>query len=334
MENRTSIQDIAKAANVSIATVSRVFNNSNKVRSETANKVLEVAKKMNYRPNRVARRMRVKNSDSLILGLIVTDLGNPFFSDLSRGVEDIAYKNKQALLVCNTDEDPEKEKFYIDSMLSERVSGIIIAPTTGNYDYLRSLKEQNYPIVCVDRYPSDLNIDTVTINNKKGAYEATKRLIELGHKRIGIINGIRNLSTTAGRYNGYKKAIKEAGIQLSKDLVVFENYKESGGREAIQHFLSLDSPPTAVFCTNNLMTLGCYEELHKRRINIPEDMAIIGFDDMPWAVALDPPLTAIKQPSYELGVNAVELLLKRLRKTNGNTMHMVLNPELIIRDSG
>lgn len=332
-EKKTSIQDIADAANVSIATVSRVLNKSGKVRQKTADRVLEVANEMNYRPDRVARRMRVKSSDSLIIGLILTDIGNPFFSELSRGVEDIAYQHQHAIMICNTDENPEKEKFYIDSLLSEKVSGLIIAPSKGNTAYLRKLKENGHPIVCVDRYPDNLIIDMVTIDNKKGAYLAVKRLTDLGHKRIGIINGIKGISTTEGRFAGYKKALKEADIPIAKDLVTFKNYKESGGRNAMREFLSLDEPPTAVFSTNNLMTLGCYEEMYEQGINIPGDIAIVGFDDMPWSVALNPPLTAIKQPGYELGLNATELLLKRLGNSERNTMNIVLNPELIVRKS-
>lgn len=330
---RVSIEDIAEAADVSTATVSRVFNNSSKVRQKTADRVLKAANKLNYRPDRVARRMRVKSTESMVLGLIITDVGNPFFSELARGVEDIAYQHNHAMMISNTDEDPEKEKFYIDSMLSEKVSGLIIAPSKGSTSYLKDLKDKGYPIVCVDRYPNSLNIDTVTIDNERGAYMAVKRLTELGHKKIAIINGIEGISTTEGRFSGYKKALKEAGISLSDELISFENYKESGGRAAIKKFLSLDNPPTAVFSTNNLMTLGCFEEMYQQDVNIPEDIAIIGFDDMPWSVALNPPLTAIKQPGYELGLSAAELLFKRLKNSNRNTMNMVLNPELIIRKS-
>src|SRR5699024_1601553 len=156
-----------------------VFNKSQNVREKTAKRVLKVAEKLNYFPVKVARRMRVKSQDSRIIGLILTDRGNPFFSELARGVEDVAYQNKQATLICNTDENPDKERFYIDSMLSEKASGIIIAPTAGNIDYLNQLKSDRYPIVCVDRYPERLNIDTVTTDNKHGAYVAIKRLIGL-----------------------------------------------------------------------------------------------------------------------------------------------------------
>lgn len=330
---KASIEDVAEVANVSIATVSRVLNKSNKVRQETARRVLKAANELNYRPNHVARRMRVKSSDSLVIGLIITDVGNPFFSELSRGVEDVAYQHKHALMICNTDEEAEKEKFYIDSMLSEKVSGLIIVPSKGNAAYIKELKEQGYPIVCVDRYPDGLNIDTVTIDNEKGAYLAVKRLTELGHRKIAIICGIKGVSTTEGRFGGYEKAMKEAGNEMSDDLIIFENYKESGGRNAMRKLLSQKNRPTAVFSTNNLMTLGCLEEMYEQNIRIPEDIAIIGFDDMPWSVALNPPLTAVKQPGYELGLNAAELLFKRQNNLDRNTMNMVLNPELIIRKS-
>lgn len=332
-KKKATIKDIAHRAGVSIATVSRVFNKTQNVREKTAKRVLKAAEELNYFPNKVARRMRVKSQDSLIIGLILTDMGNPFFSELARGVEDVAYQNKQATLICNTDENPEKEHFYIDSMLSEKASGIIIAPTAGNVDFLNRLKSQNYPIVCVDRYPEGLNIDTVTTNNERGAYLAIKRLIELGHKKIGIICGIKGISTTEGRLDGYKKALKEFGIPVDKELIIYKNYKETGGREAMKELLSLNSLPTAVFSTNNLMTLGCFEEMYEQDVRIPQDMAIIGFDDMSWSMALNPPLTAIKQPSYELGVNAAELLIKRLNDTKRNTMNMVLNPELVVRQS-
>ncbi len=328
-----SVEDVAQMAKVSTATVSRVLNKSANVRRATAERVLEAAKKLDYRPDRVARRMRVKTTDSLIIGLVITDIGNPFFSDLSRGVEDVAHRFKNAVMISNTDENPEKEKFYIDSMIAERVSGLIIAPTTGNIKYIQKLSENGFPMVCVDRKPQSLDIDSVLINNEKGAYAAVKRLLELGHKRIGIINGIKGLSTTNERYSGYKKAIKEANVPLAQELVVFENYKESGGQRGMHAFLSLEEPPTAVFATNNLMTLGCIEEIHRQKLTIPDDIALIGFDDMSWSLALNPPLTAVKQPGYELGVNAAELLIKRLNNPGYNTTNIVLNPELIVRES-
>lgn len=328
-----SIKKIAKAAGVSTATVSRVLNGSDKVREQTAKKVRDVVEKMNYRLDHVARRMKVKSSDSLVIGLIITDIENPFFSNVAKGVEDVAFKNKHVLMICNTNEDPEKEKFFLNSMLSEKVSGAIIVPTSGNGDFFGKLVEDGFPMVMVDRRPENINVDTVSINNELGGYLATKRLIQNGHTRIGIVCGIKGLSNTVERLGGYKKALNEANIDVSNELITYGDYIESGGREAMEGLLSLNQPPTAVFSTNNLMTLGCIKELYKRNVSIPDEMALIGFDDSSWAEALNPPLTTVKQPGYELGVNAAEILIKRLSNENVNRVDVVLNPELIVRES-
>lgn len=328
-----SIKKIAKAAGVSTATVSRVLNGSDKVKDHTADRVMEVVEKMNYRIDHVARRMKVKSSDSLVIGLIITDIGNPFFSNVAKGVEDIAFKNKHILMICNTNEDLEKEKFFLNSMLSEKVSGVIIVPTTGNAPFFEKLVFDGFPMVMVDRQFKDLNMDTVSINNEAGGYQATQRLIQNGHKRIGIVCGIKGLSNTEDRLEGYRKALTDTGIPISKELITYGNYIESGGRKAMDKLLALDNPPTAVFSTNNLMTLGCIKEINKRKISIPDEIALIGFDDSTWAEALIPPLTTVKQPGYELGVNAAELLIKRLNNGETSRMNVVLNPELVVRES-
>jgi DNA-binding LacI/PurR family transcriptional regulator len=330
-----SIKEIAKAAGVSTATVSRVLNGSDKVRKVTAKRVMDIVEEMDYRLDHVARRMKVKATDSLVIGLIITDIGNPFFSNVARGVEDIIFKNKKILMMCYTNESPEKEKFFLNSLLSEKVSGVIIVPTIGNGNdaFIKKLVENGFPMVTVDRRIKDLNVDTVSINNEEGGYQATQRLIRNGHKRIGIICGIKGLSNTKERFEGYRKALNDAGIPISEELITYGNYVESGGREAMEKLLSLENPPTAVFSTNNLMTLGCIKELYKRKISIPNEMALIGFDDSTWAEALIPPLTTVKQPGYELGANAAELLIKRLNSGNSSKMNVVLNTELVIRES-
>jgi len=328
-----TVEDVAEEAGVSTATVSRVFNRSAKVSEKTVQKVLKAAEKLDYRPNRVARRLRVKSSQSMIIGLIVTDLENPFFSEIARGVEDIAYKSKNAVMVCNSDEKGDKERFYIDTLLAERASGLIAALTPHNASYIQELVDRGYPVVCVDRHQSIQNVDTVTVNNISGAYQAVTRLIDLGHKRIGIINGLPDISTTEERFEGYKKALSDHNITFDPKLVMYGNSRQDGGIEKTRELLKLKDRPTAVFITNNLMTLGFLEEMYKQGLNIPEDMALIGFDDMPWSVALNPPLTAVKQPGYELGTRAAELLFKRLEQSSRATSSIVLNPKLIVRKS-
>lgn len=330
-----SIKKIAKAAGVSTATVSRVLNGSDKVRDDTAKRVMEVVEELDYRLDHVARRMKVKASDSLVIGLIITDIGNPFFSNVAKGVEYITFNNKYVLMICNTNESPEKEKFFLNSLLSEKVSGVIIVPTIGNGNdsFIRKLVSNGFPMVTVDRRIKDLNVDSVSINNEAGGFQATQRLIRNGHRQIGIICGIRGLSNTEERLDGYRKALEEARIPLSEELITYGNYVESGGRTAMSRLLALENPPTAVFSTNNLMTLGCIKELYKRKISIPDEIALIGFDDSTWAEALIPPLTTVKQPGYELGVNAAELLIKRLNKRDASKMNIVLNTELVVRES-
>lgn len=330
-----SIKKIAEAAGVSTATVSRVLNGSDKVREDTAKRVMDIVEEMDYHLDHVARRMKVKATDSLVIGLIITDIGNPFFSNVAKGVEDIAFKNRHVLMICNTNESPEKEKFFLNSLLSEKVSGVIIVPTIGNGNdaFLKKLVLDGFPMVTVDRRIKNLNVDTVSINNEAGGYQATQRLIQNGHNRIGIICGIRGLSNTEDRLKGYRRALRDAGISFSDELVTFGNYVENGGRDGMRQLLNLKNPPTAVFSTNNLMTLGCIKEIYNRRISIPDEMALVGFDDSTWAEALIPPLTTIKQPGYELGINAAELLIKRLNNSDTSKMNIVLNTELVIRES-
>ena len=328
-----SIKKIAKLAGVSTATVSRVLNGSDKVKEQTAEKVLKVADELNYMMDHVARRMKVKQSDSLVIGLIITDIDNSFFANVAKGVEDVAYKNKHVLMICNTNEDPGKEKFFLNSMLSEKVSGIIMVPTSGNETFLKSINLEGFPMVMVDRKVKSMNVDTVSINNEAGGFQATEQLIKNGHRRIGIICGIKGLTNTEERFNGYKKALDESAIPFDEELVAFGNYVERGGREAVKKLIALDEPPTAVFSTNNLMTLGCLKELYEQKIRVPDEMALVGFDDSAWAEAMIPPLTTIKQPGYELGVNAAELLIKRLNNKNTSKLNIVLNPELIVRES-
>ncbi len=195
-----TVEDVAKLAKVSTATVSRVFNKSAKVNEKTSQRVLEAAKELNYRPSRVAQRLRGKRKYSMIIGLIVTDLENPFFSEIARGVEDVAYKNKNAVMVCNSNEEEEKERFYLQTLLAEQVSGFIVVPTPYNNELIEKIVEDGFPVVCVDRKTNIRNIDTVRVNNREGAYRAVERLIKLGHKRIAIINGLKQLSTTTERF--------------------------------------------------------------------------------------------------------------------------------------
>jgi DNA-binding LacI/PurR family transcriptional regulator len=273
------MKEVAKLAGVSVATVSRVLNDNPNVSPELCSRVLAAVEKLNYQRNRVARSLRAKTS--LIVGLIISDIQNPFFTSVVRGVEDVAYDHGYTLLLCNSDEDPTKEHLYIDIMLAEKVAGVIISPVAEVDNYSSLLLQAGVPIVSMDRRMRDLDVDTVLVNNVKGAYQAVSHLIELGHRRVGFIGGPLQTTTGRERHEGYKKALTEHGIGLEQGLVKIGDFKQDSGYQIACELLESDDSPVAIFTANNLMTLGALNAIHEKGLNIPQDIAIVGFDDMP-----------------------------------------------------
>ncbi len=326
-----TIKDVAHRAGVSVATVSRVLNNQPTVSPELRSRVLETVEKLGYRRDRVARSLRVKSSQ--IIGLIIPDIRNPFFTAVARGVEDIAYRHGYSLVLCNTDEDPTRERLYIDIMLAERVAGTIVAPVAEMGNYCRVLLDGGIPVVTMDRRMLDLDVDTVIVTNFSGAYEAVCHLIQEGHHRIGCIGGILEATTGRERYEAYKKALDDHGIGLDEDLMtVGDSRQDSGYRLALQ-LLGLKEPPTALFTVNNRMTLGALAAIQERGLRIPQDIAVVGFDDMPWAALLDPPLTVVAQPTYDLGQIAAEMLIARVSDPDRPVQEITLATTLVVRRS-
>lgn len=328
-----SLIDVARRAKVSIATVSRVINNSDKVMAETREVVSRAMKELGYRPSRVARRLRQKGGRRNLLGLIIPDIQNPFFAEMARGAEDVAYANDFAVILCNSDEDLKKEQFYLDVMQSESVDGIILPPINEHDAAVLKLVQSGLPIVTVDRSLAYSAMDKVEVDNRRGAYEAVEHLIKLGHKRIGLIAGLPKVSTSRERRQGYEDAIAAYNIPPQPGYIRIGDYKQASGQVLTEELLALPTPPTALFAANNLMAVGALEAIHERRLKIPGEIALIGFDDLPWADALDPPLTVVRQPAYEVGRAAVELLLKRLGDPKRPETHLKLLPKLIIRGS-
>ncbi|MGD1031373.1 MAG: LacI family DNA-binding transcriptional regulator [Opitutaceae bacterium] len=329
----SSLTDVAKAAGVSIATVSRVISHPEKVASQTQIAVRKAMKDLDYQPNRVARRLRQRGGKRQLLGLIIPDIQNPFFAEIARGVEDVAYANQFAVMLCNSDENLEKESFYLDVMRAESVDGIILPPINDQDPAVRKIAESGMPIVTVDRSLSDSTIDKVEVDNRQGAFDAVAHLIKLGHNRIGLITGRINISTSRDRKLGYEQALAAGEIPLNPDYVRVGDYKQASGYALTDELLALPVPPTALFVANNLMAVGAIEAVHKRNLKIPRDVAIIGFDDLPWADALDPPLTMVRQPAYEVGRAAAELLLNRLGSPDSPAAWLRLRPRLIFRKS-
>jgi DNA-binding LacI/PurR family transcriptional regulator len=325
------INDVANRAGVSSATVSRVLAEKDVVKESTRKKVLKAVEELGYRPSRVARSLRVKSSQ--IIGLIISDIQNPFFTSLVRAVEDLAHANNYALFLCNSDENLEKETLYIDLMLAERVAGVIITPTSEQINPCQRLLDAEIPIVAVDRRVLACNIDTVLVDNLRGAYELTEHLIKHGHTRIGAIMGSPQITTGRERLEGYQLALQAQGIPFNPELVRVGVPKIDAGKRFTCDLLDLTNPPTAVFTGNNLLTIGALSVINERNLKIPDEIAVVGFDDPKWTELINPPLTVVAQPTYELGRKAAGLILKRITEPDRPTELIILEPEIMIRES-
>jgi LacI family transcriptional regulator/LacI family repressor for deo operon, udp, cdd, tsx, nupC, and nupG len=328
-----SLQEVARRAKVSIATVSRVLNKSDKVVAATRAAVEQALRESGYRPSRVARRLRMKDGRAHLVGLIIPDIQNPFYAEIARGVEDAAYAAEYALLLCNSDENPDKERFYLDVMVAESVDGIVLPPFDETDSAVIDLVKNGPPVVCVDRSLSKVKTDLVEVDNYRGAHEAVTHLIDKGHKSIALIEGRSEVSTSRERRRGYLDALAERGVAVRKELIRAGDFKQESGRILAGSLLDQRRPPTALFVCNNLMTVGALAAIHQRGLRVPQDVAIVGFDDLPWAEALDPPLTVVRQPAYEVGRQAMELLLKRITEPTRPPLALRLLPELVLRRS-
>lgn len=330
----SNLTDVANKARVSITTVSRVINDSDKVNSETRNRVLSAMRALGYKPSRVAQRLRGVKGRSKLLGLIIPDIQNPFYSNIVRGIEDVAYQHNYAVILCNSDEDPEKENFYLDVLRSESVDGIILPPIHQNGETIESLIASGIPLVCVDRKLSGRFIDTVVVNNESGAYQVTNYLLGLGHHKIGFISSSSSFSSFVERRKGYENALMEHGIEPDPTRMGFGDQRSiESGKELALRLLNTIDRPSALFVTNNLLLLGALETIHNLGLDIPGDISIAGFDDMPWAKSINPPLTVVAQPGYDMGRKAVELLFQRIADPKRESLSVVLEPKLILRRS-
>jgi LacI family transcriptional regulator/LacI family repressor for deo operon, udp, cdd, tsx, nupC, and nupG len=326
------MNEVAKRAGVSIATVSRVLNNSESVNEATRLKILKAIKELKYQPSRVAKRLRSKKVSSNLLGVLIPDIQNPFYVDVLRGIEDIAYKNNYAIIMCNYGQDEKKEMMYLDILQSEAIDGLIAAPASENDLRLKSIIKNGMPVVCVDRGLSGIDVDTVGVNNEEGAYIAVNHLIKSNYKRIAYISGLPTIPSSRMREVGHRRAL-ENNNQFFPELIRKGDSSYNSGVTLCAELLDLPNPPDAIFTGNNLITLGALETIHKRKKQVPEEIAILGFDDMFWASSLNPPLTAVRQPAYEIGKRAGELLIQRITDPQRPCILMTLNAELMIRSS-
>lgn len=324
-------RDVAKRAGVSVATVSRVLNKSSKVSPDSRRRVLQAIEALDYQPSRAAQQLRARRGR--VLGLIISDIQNPFFTSVVRGIEDVAYQHGYSLVLCNSDENAEKERLYINVMRAEAAAGVILAAVSEDSPHMRSLIDQRIPVVAIDRRLKDQSIDSVCVDNVQAACEAVSTLIDMGHRRIGLIAVPLSITTGRERHAGYLRAFRQRRLKVSRDWIRFADTRETGGYDCAGELLQLDPPVTALFATNSLITLGALRRIHEMGLRIPQDISIIGFDDLPWASLLRPALSNVAQPTYELGRTAAQLLLQRLEDTQRPPTHVVLKTRLVMRDS-
>lgn len=328
---RPTINDVAKRAGVSKTTVSHVINNTRFVEEETRQRVLQAIAELGYRPSTVARSLTTNRTETI--GVIVSDASNYFFGEVLLGIEDVLRPANYGLIVCNTAEILEREAHYLDLLLRQRVDGIIAAATSQRWDILAQAEVQHMPVVFMDRSFEGLGGPFVGVDNKRGAYLGVRHLIECGHRQIGILAGFQRLSTMRERLAGFRQALQEHDILLPEKWVVTSPLSIEAGREAMRQILSLPERPTAVFLNNNLLSLGALLAIKELGLRCPEDIALVGFDDHPWAAVSGPPLTVVTQPAQQLGQVAAQMLLDLINGEQPPESRVILDCEVISRQS-
>jgi DNA-binding LacI/PurR family transcriptional regulator len=326
-----TVQDVSQLAGVSTATVSRVLADYEAVSDETRERVYAAIHKLNYQLNRNARNLR-KSTTSKI-GVVISDIQNPFFGSVVRGIEKITSEEDFAIILGNSDEDPGREKNLICMLLEEGVAGIIFVPTSVEIENYNDLFNSGTPFIVIDRKIQKSDVDMVLVDGCSGAESAVEHLIKLGHKRIGFVGGLKHLSVMNDREKGYLGTLKKHRIPIVAEYLHYGNNRQDGGYQAVKELLALEHPPTAVLIANNLMTLGGLKAIHESGIKIPEQISLIGFDDMDWAPSLQPPLSVVAQPAYEMGEKAATALFERIREPGLPPKKILLKTELIIRAS-
>ncbi|SDI34869.1 LacI family DNA-binding transcriptional regulator [Proteiniclasticum ruminis] len=338
---KKTIKDIAKEAGVSIATVSFIVNGKDQHISEaTRQRVKDVMKKYNYIPNAMAGSLVTRRTG--IIGLVLPDITNPFFPGIARGAEDRANEEGYSIIFCNTDDKIEVEEKYIESLSSKMVDGIIIAHSSNSEEMGEILERTQIPIILIDRDFDSKNIlGKVLVNNKDGAYQAVCHMVERGYKKIAYLSGSLKTQTAMDRLEGYKEALKEKNLPVEEHLIKYGEYRAEWGRKGVKELLTEKRDFDAVFCGNDLIAIGAMKELLKNGYKVPEDKGVMGFDDIYMAQMVEPELTTVKQPNYEMGYQAVDLLIKHLKEKKSTKSHTVekktsmvmLNTEITERKS-
>jgi len=332
MSGRINMHHIAKEAGVSLGTVSHVINQSAVVREPLRQRVLDAIRSLGYQPSQLARGLRRDYTN--MIGMIIPDITNPFFPALVRAAEDVAYRHQYRLVLCNSDNNPDKESSYLEELKSYLPAGLLVIPAEDS-----GLKDQpmrngrKIPTICIDREPAGWKGDSVRADNGTGAYMATLHLIDHGHQRIATIAGPPHLTSAIERLKGFRRALKEASLPLSARYIVHGQFDRASGFDAALKLLRPAPRPTAIFAGNDLMAMGALMALRELGLHCPEDVSITGFDNIDTADLLHPPLTSVQQPVYRLGATAAELLIQRIGGQSGAPRKILLETELVRRAS-
>ncbi|ONI71336.1 LacI family transcriptional regulator [Actinosynnema sp. ALI-1.44] len=325
-----TINDVATKAGVSTATASRALNGKSTVDPALASRVLAAAAELGYQPNGPARNLR--RQETAVLALIISDVENPFFTSIARGVEDVAQAEGYSVVLCNSDESPEKERRYIDVAIQERVAGVVLSPT-GTTTTVDLLTARRTPLVAVDRALPSAAADMVLVDTRSAAEQATTHLITQGYERIGCVTGPAGIPTANDRLAGYKDALRAAKRRTTAKLVRRSEYRADGAYEATIDLLNSPERPDALLVANSTMAIGVLEALSTMDLRMGEDVGVVAFDDAPWAPLVNPPLSVVSQPAYDIGKVAAQLLLARIADSTLPYTTTTLSATLIPRGS-
>lgn len=329
-----TIRDVAKEAGVAPSTVSYVLNDTKPVKEETRLKVLEAIDKLNYMPSAIARSLKTKTTSTI--GLIIPDISNPFFSEITKGIEDVANESGYTVFICNTYENREKEEEYLKTLIQKEADGLIYVGAGSFRNEL--LEKGSLPIVIVDRKINKEmdNYGDVLVDNEGGAYDATSYFIKKGHKDITLLSGPLDISTYNERLSGYKRALIENNIKFSEKLVyqiLQKHININGGYEVMEKIIKDRKVTEAIFATNDLIAIGAIKSLQENGFHIPRDVKIIGFDDIYPSSLITPALTTVAQPKYEMGARAMKMLYDLMNNSNKAKTTIILDTDIVIRGS-
>jgi DNA-binding LacI/PurR family transcriptional regulator len=333
MNPPVTMRQIAERAEVSIGTVSHVVNDTAKVREKLRQRVLDAIRSLGYQPSQLARGLR-RNQTNIVV-MIIPDITNPFFPAVVRGVEDVAYKHSFRLVLCNTDNDARKEITYLNELRSYRPAGWLVIPAADSEmtAQLRSAAASGTPVVCIDRQPPGWKGDVVLVANEAGAHSATQHLLRMGHRQLAVITGPLHLTNAVERLQGFKRALAEAKVPIEPEYIQEARFNRQSGYQAATRLLRMLPRPTAIFACNDLMAMGVLLAARELGLHCPEDISIVGFDDLDFAEFTAPALTSVHQPGYQLGTTAARLLLDRIDGSQQSPQKIVLPSELKIRHS-